>query len=171
MRKLAALITLLCISAASADSATGKKAITIPASIPYAAGAYIQKNIQSECDLPGHQVKLLSEQLQSHGFAVRVSNSAPEQSDDLYLKLEISNASSGGNAFIGHHKGLAVSGHLFRGSQELGNFIAYRHSGGGVFGGFKGSCSVLYRCADAIGADIAEWLDSPSANAKLGNAQ
>ena len=43
-------------------------------------------------------------------------------------------------------------------------------AGGGAFGGFKGTCSILGRCIKAIGADIAKWLANPTMDAMLGNA-
>ncbi len=40
---------------------------------------------------------------------------------------------------------------------------------GGLFAGFKGSCSVLGRTVKAIGKDIAEWLVNPVLDADLGD--
>jgi hypothetical protein len=40
---------------------------------------------------------------------------------------------------------------------------------GGFGAGFKGSCTVLYRCQHAIAEDILEWLKNPTKDARLGD--
>jgi hypothetical protein len=40
-----------------------------------------------------------------------------------------------------------------------------RDSSGGFGGGYKGSCSVLRRCTNALGKDIAAWVKKQPANA------
>ena len=44
-------------------------------------------------------------------------------------------------------------------------------TGGGAFGGYKGTCAILGRCVKAIGKDVGEWLLAPKMNAKLGDAK
>jgi len=38
-----------------------------------------------------------------------------------------------------------------------------------MFAGFKGTCSIMGRCVKALGRDVAEWLQSPSKGAVLGD--
>jgi hypothetical protein len=75
----------------------------------------------------------------------------------------------GGGAFSGP-KWMSVTGVLREDGREVGSFTAKRISGGGVFGGYKGTCSILARCAKAIGKDIAGWLRNPAKKARLGDA-
>ena len=42
-------------------------------------------------------------------------------------------------------------------------------SGGGVFGGYKGTCAIIGRGARAIGRDISTWLGNPTDGAELGD--
>ncbi len=42
--------------------------------------------------------------------------------------------------------------------------------GSGAFGGFKGTCSILGRCIEALGKDIATWLKDPEMDSQLGDA-
>ena len=37
---------------------------------------------------------------------------------------------------------------------------------GGMFGGFKGSCSVLNRTAKVLGTDLAKWIIQEQKNAQ-----
>jgi len=54
--------------------------------------------------------------------------------------------------------------------EVIGSFTGARYSGGGAFGGFKGTCAILGRCIETLGKDIATWLKDPTMNAMLGNA-
>jgi hypothetical protein len=66
---------------------------------------------------------------------------------------------------------MTVKGQLYENGKEADSFRAKRFSTGGMFAGFKGTCSIIGRCTKAIGEDIARWLEVPTANAKLGDAR
>ena len=85
------------------------------------------------------------------------------------LQLEIVDAVSMGNAWTGHQKYTKVSGTLYENGRRVAGFKARRNSMGGMWGGYKGSCSVLGRTVEAIGEDIGEWLEQPKDGASLGD--
>jgi hypothetical protein len=86
------------------------------------------------------------------------------------LELTISQVHApGGGAFSGA-KSMTVKGVLRDNGKEIGSFTATRYSGGGVFGGYKGTCAIVGRCAKAIGKDIAQWLEDPKKGSELGDA-
>ena len=74
------------------------------------------------------------------------------------IDLAIVQAFSGGNAFIGHRKSVTVSATLIVDGEEIDSTIKMRNSGGGFFGGFKGSCDVLAHTVNTLGSDVSEWL-------------
>ena len=69
---------------------------------------------------------------------------------------------------MGHRKGITLTGKLFENDRVIASLSAMRSSGGGAFGGFKGSCAVLNRCAETLAKDIATWLGNPTTGARLG---
>ena len=75
------------------------------------------------------------------------------------FRIQITNVSSAGNAFIGHRKAMAATGELFEDGVSKGKVDFTRNSSGGFGGGFKGSCSVLARCSKTLGNDFAKWLE------------
>ena len=146
-------------------------AVVIGEEVPFSNKDAVDGAIVAECNLPQRQAQLLVEQLKAAGIETSQEKNLTPKAGANVLKLEIATAVSGGNAFTGHSKFVTVTGILFQNGKEAGKFVATRKSGGGAFGGYKGSCAVLGRCAQAIGKDIAGWLKSPVDGAKLGDAR
>jgi hypothetical protein len=86
------------------------------------------------------------------------------------LILEIVSAVGGGGGAWSGPKSVTVKGELREDGKVIGSFTASRFSGGGAWGGFKGTCSIFGRCIKVLGEDIAAWLKKPTMNAALGNA-
>lgn len=142
--------------------------VRVQASVPYAQDAIIAGNIKRECAVDAQLPEALKRFAATSGTTVELVpalDAGPGQS----LKMEILDAESAGNAWIGHRKSVTVKGWLLRDGRQVGSFIARRNSSGGVGAGFKGSCSVLERTVNAIGKDIAGWLENPVEAAQLGD--
>lgn len=163
-RFAAAVAALAVAGAAQADS------ITLPRSVPYAADSHIASNIKAECDLPNKLAAYLAEYAQEKRLETRIADEVSASDPGKVLVMEIEEAVSRGNAFIGHQKFTRARGTLYQDGQEIGNFIAQRYSMGGAFAGYKGSCSVLGRTVKAMGSDVAQWLTAPTKDAQLGDS-
>ncbi len=149
-------------------SAIGAETITVSDEIPFAEDAVIKGAIKKDCALPTKFPPFIESFGKEFGVDVKVSSSA-SKSDPAYLHVEITDAVSRGNAFIGHTKFTEATGTLYRNGEEVASFVGQRYSGGGAFGGYKGSCSVLGRTVKALGKDIALWLQNPEDGAQLGD--
>ncbi len=143
------------------------KTIYISSVAPYAAKSRIADNIKIECTLNKQLMDFIQEFALNEGLDVKIKNKP--SSKDIILKVEITDAVSRGGAFRGHRKFVVISGNLVQGDKSYGSFKAARMSGGGVFGGYKGSCSVLGRTVKALGKDVSKWLYSPDHGARLGD--
>lgn len=158
--KIAALLLacLACSHAAAQD-------LQVRRPVPYAQDNDISDAIKSECKIG----EVLADAVKQHAPGP-VQFSAAEPGDrGRVLQLEITDAVSMGNAFIGHQKFTKVKGTLFQDGVKVASFRARRNSMGGAFAGFKGSCTVLDRTVRVIGEDIGTWLKSPVDGAALGN--
>lgn len=144
--------------------------VTIHKVVPYKKGAAIAPNIKQECKLNTK----LSEFIYSYGsennIAVKRVPKITKRTKGQYLIVEITGAVSSGNAFIGHRKFTKIQGKLYKSGKKVAGFTAARFSGGGFFGGFKGSCSVLGRTVKTLGKDVAGWLKSPVDGVHLGDS-
>lgn len=159
---LLAVCAALLVSAAAVPADQGS--VKVLRSIPFAADAASQK-IQDECKLQNKVPQFLD------AYSERVELvDGPLGKSGRVLELKITEVHApGGGAFSGA-KYMTVEGVLRDDGREVGSFTASRYSGGGVFGGYKGTCSIIGRCAKAIGKDIAGWLENPQKDSKLGNA-
>ncbi|OSI17388.1 hypothetical protein [Neisseria dumasiana] len=148
---------LLCLLMGSAAAFASAADIHIAETVPYEDESRIDNRITSECTEIGSRLSQAVEKYarENQITVIRDGNTDPEVS---YAKLHITSAMSAGNAFIGHAKGMSVYGELYRNGQPVHKTTFNRNSMGGMFGGFKGSCTVLYRTANALGKDIAAWL-------------
>lgn len=150
-------------------SGSTAQTIKIQQSIPYQKGAPIAANIKTECPLNTQ----LSEHTQTYGKEynlniVRVSQLDKNAAGKVLL-VEINDAVSAGNAFIGHQKFVRISGTLYENGKKISSYSARRVSGGGFWGAYKGSCTVLNRTVKALGKDTTLWLSNPVDGSHLGD--
>lgn len=138
--------------------------------VPYSENAEIAENIRRECVRIQEQLaQFTHEYAASNGITVTLVDDVSSSDPGRVLLVEIDDAVSMGNAFTGHRKFTRISGELYQDGERVAGFKGRRNSGGGAFGGYKGSCSVLGRTVKVLGRDIANWLDNPSDGARLGD--
>ena len=143
--------------------------VVMKAKIPFKEGAYIKNAIRTECTLGSQLATYTKKYAGKNKVNVVLNSSATKKDSHYYLDLTISNAISEGNAFIGHNKSTQVQGTLYKDGTKLASFNGQRTSRGGFGGGYRSSCSILGRTADALGKDIALWLKAPTPNAFFGD--
>ncbi len=145
------------------------KTIYIRPLVNYAPRSNVRRNIKEECTLPKALSDNIVKNSLNNGLDVRIKRRI--RRNEFQLKVQIEEAVSAGNAFVGHNKFVVISGAITKGKRVYYTFDAARLSGGGYFGAYRSSCSVLGRIAKALGKDVAIWLKNPYDNAKLGDTQ
>lgn len=158
--KRIALFAVLAICAAPALAE-----IRLQKPVPYAEDNDIQGNVKKECPLGDQLADYIKEY---SAEPVTFTSGAPDTSSGRVLQLEIVDAVSMGNAFMGHQKRTKIKGALYENGQKVAAFKGIRNSMGGAFAGYKGSCSVLGRTIRVLGQDVANWLKAPVDGATIG---
>lgn len=158
IRSILAVAVLLACGNAAAEN------VQLRTPVPYAEDNDISDNIKTECAIGEQLARFVKDYSK-----VPVELTPSEPAGGRVLQLEIVDAVSMGNAFLGHQKFTKVRGTLLQDGTKVASFKARRNSMGGAFGGFKGSCSVLGRTVEAMGEDIATWLTDPRDGATLGD--
>lgn len=164
-RSAAVTLAAALVVAATAFPASAGGKITIPPTATIDPNASVNAKVRDECVPDARVIELLKEQLKAAGYEVDVAKQA---SGGKSLQLSIMNVTGvGGGAWSGP-KSMTVSGKLLQDGKVIGSFNGRRTSGGGAFGGYKGTCSILGRCAKALAKDITVWLENPTMDARLG---
>lgn len=168
MLKLILSITLLtlisgCSSTPKLGKATGSgEKVTGPIKImktfAYAAPKTIPKKITKDCTRIGMQMSNFTKSFgKEQGVTFTQVDKVAASSKGNTMVVEILNAHSSGNAFIGHNKSMTISGTLYKNGKMVDEVEFTRSSGGGMGAAFKGSCSVLGRVSKRLGKDLAIW--------------
>jgi hypothetical protein len=144
--------------------------IAMARTTPWAEDADVSRKVRDECTKLQEQLPAYTREFAAEfGIDVDLVDQVASDAPGRALHVEIEEAVSMGNAFIGHRKYSQVRGALYEDGAPVASFKAMRASMGGAFAGYKGSCSVLGRTIKALGKDIATWLKDPEDGAELGD--
>lgn len=145
--------------------------ITIAKQAPFAQQLSVPDAVRAECNLPIRVSEFVKENAGKTYDKVALADNVSASTPGQALSMKITGLTgTGGGAWSGA-KHVTVEGTLWENGKVKGTFTATRYSGGGAFGGYKGTCAILGRCVQAIGKDVGGWLLSPSMNARLGDAK
>ena len=99
----------------SFEAYAGDKNITVSTQASYYDEKIIPSNIKSECSGLGSQFsEATKNNLESDGWNVSLGNEVGASATGTTIKLQIANALSAGNAFIGHKKSVSVIAELYK---------------------------------------------------------
>ncbi len=158
-------VLLLSLGLASALSAHAAEKLYVQNPAAYDRNAHITEKVKKECSVENRLSLLIQEQAKGKFNVVSAKNPG---TDGKALTLTILDVHGvGGGAWSGP-KSITLQGTLKDRGRVIGTFTARRTSGGGVFGAYKSTCSILGRDAEALAKDIVTWLEKPTMNAGLG---
>ncbi|MGK0258780.1 MAG: hypothetical protein ACI96M_002213 [Candidatus Azotimanducaceae bacterium] len=140
--------------------ATHADTLTVNSNPSYLDERIIPTNIVRECIELGPQLASFTKQyMEKKGQTVVLDGASEPAEQGRSLILTLTNATSIGNAFMGHRKSVTIEAILYEDGVEIDHYRGSRDSGGGFGAGFKGSCSVLGRCVKTLGKDVANWYN------------
>ncbi len=123
----------------------------------------LDESIIKNCAGTTHLPKYLAENSSGH---IVLESPSTSRASNRQLKLTLNNSRiAPGGAYSGA-KWMEFSGELMDQGRMTGSFTAHRWT-------IKGwtNCGAFERLSEWIGGDILDWLNEPTMNAKLGNAQ
>lgn len=157
----AVLLSLFCVGFLATSASAG--GVSAPRSIPFASGSNATDAVKRECKL---ETKIPAYLVQYDSSVTLVDNVKSAKGRALHLEIADVHAPGGGG--MTGLKRVVVTGKLYENGKLIGSFRDQRTSTGGYWGGYKGTCGILQRCAKAIGKDIANWLKNPTKDASIG---
>ena len=144
------------------------ESVVIDDKVSFAEGADIKSAVKNECNLENKFADFLEQYISDAGITVVKSSSDDAKSINKRLHLEIDRVlGAGGGGWTGGKMVHAV-GKLTENGKTIGTFSVQRSSSGGMFGAFKGTCSLLGRDVKSMARDVSEWIIAPTKDARLG---
>lgn len=137
--------------------------------IPFSEDANVRDAVREECEIQTQVPKFLKRFGPEYGIKVELVDSLDNAKTDQTIEMEITRVHAPGGGGWSGAKSMTVKAKVFEDGSLIGDATAQRHSTGGMFAGYKGTCSIVGRCAEAIGQDLARWLQDPSSDARLGD--
>lgn len=153
----------------NANIASPSGSIDVATLIPYSKDNTVAENIKNECKLNAKLSQFIESFSEKNGVQINRSDAVDHKIAQNALLVEITDAVSERTAFLGHKKSTSISGKLYKNGEFISSFEGRRVTGGGAFGGYKGSCAVLNRTVKALGKDVARWLKNPVNKARIGD--
>jgi len=152
-----ALALALGVGLAQHSQAQEKILVQVPAVLD--AGSGVGDAIKRDCALESlmgsHAFESVSKKFPG---SARVEKADGEQGKVLRLTIT-SVVGAGGGAWSGP-KTMTVRADLLESGKVIASTVKSRSSGGGAFGGMKGTCQIFERVMKTLGADVAAWLPS-----------
>lgn len=138
--------------------------------ISFSDDANVRDAVREECEIQTQVPRFLKEFGREFGIKVKLVNDLEDVETDRTIEMEITRVHAPGGGGWSGAKSMTVKAKVYEDGSMIGDATATRHSSGGMFAGYKGTCSIVGRCAEAIGQDLARWLQNPSSDARLGDA-
>jgi len=138
---------------------------------PFAKDVAVPEAVKKECDLENKIPDYVRVNAEGSFDKVVLIDSASAGTPGQALAIKITGLMGKGGGGWSGPKQVSIEGTLWNNGKVAGTFLATRFSSGGAFGGYKGTCAILNRCAKELGEDVSKWLTAPSMNARLGDAR
>lgn len=161
MKKLLSVALLACTAQAMASTLSTPVLLESP--IAYAPGASVVEQVKQECKIENMLESHIGPTLgKLNGTGVGTAASAADAKGASVLRVQITYVMGvGGGAWSGP-KSISVKAELLDQGKVTRQTNINRWTTGGMFGGFKGTCSILDRSATAIAKDLGRWVSDPS---------
>jgi len=148
-------LVALCASFSS-DAPAQEKIFITPA--VFGPNVQVVDSVKRECELEEKVDEWVYESVSKKYPGTARARKSGDAGNGKVLKLTITSVIGvGGGAYSGA-KSMTVQAELIEGGKVVASTTKNRSSGGGAFGGMKGTCAIFGRVAKALGADVAAWL-------------
>ena len=154
-------ILLVVAMATWASVATAQDDVKILREISFSSDAIVREAVKQECNIQTD----VPQYIEANSDRVQLVD-GPLGTNGRVLDLTIVAARATGGGYLSGGKWVTLEGVLTENGRKIGNFKAKRFTIG--YFNFR-ACGAARRCSKALGKDIAEWLENPQMDSKLGS--
>jgi hypothetical protein len=154
------LVTLLALTLAA--PAVLADSIKIGSKIPIQEGAEVREAIRKECDLESQLAQYLVEYGKG---SIQISPDKLDKAGGKVFDAKITGVWATGGPWGG--ASIRVDGELRENGKVIGTVASRRNTTRGGYG----ACGKIHVSTKKVAEDLADWMKSPSMDAKLGDAK
>lgn len=143
--------------------------IAVQKNIPFSENSNVRDAVRAECKLQTktpHYVEVFGKR---KGLKIKLVEDLDTTNIDRKLHLTITEAHAPAGGGFSGLKWMIVEGTLTENGRKIADVKVRRNTTGGYFAAYKGTCDIVGRCTEAIGQDLANWLQDPTDGARLGD--
>lgn len=171
-RSVRSLLVLSCLVALPLSAAAGGAGtLNLQKTAPFDKGLNVPDAVRTGCQLDSKVIDFIESSASADFDKIALVEEATPMLAGKTLAVTITGLSVEGMGAWTGPKHLTIAGTLWKDGKVAGTFTAHRVTSGGMWGAYRGTCSLLGRCARALGKDVAAWLKNPTMDAKLGEGQ
>lgn len=162
------LVSSLCFTL---PALAGGGALSLQKTAPFEEGLAVPDAVKNECQLET-KIPDFAQDFAKGGFdKIDMVDSASESTPGKAVKIIITDVAGARGGVWSGPKYVSIKATLWEDGKVVGTLASRRSTSGGMYGGYKGTCSLLGRCAKTLGKDVATWLKKPSMNERIGEAR
>ena len=165
MKRPAPLLAVLTLAGACTLAQAAPVLLETP--VTYAAGAGIVEKVREECRPAEMFAREAAPFFAKQNGGDGTTTAADAPADAARVQVQITHVLGvGGGAWSGP-KSMTIQATLVENGKPVHTTQLTRTTTGGAFGGFKGTCALLERCAKALGKDVAQWAANPKSGGAI----
>lgn len=139
--------------------------VTIAKSVPFAEDSGVTDAVRDDCKFETRLPEYIKKEAKRK-VDVELSAEPLENVEGRVLHLETTKVFGLGGGIYSGTKRATVSGELRENGELVGSITVMRKT---LMGMTPGTCSMFKRLAKKLGEDIAEWLEEPTMDARIGD--
>lgn len=154
------LSTVFAVALATPAFAADRVVLLAP--VTYTQDSSIVQKVKDECRPEEQVARAMSSALNKKYGGGSPISSETEANGAQVMRMQVSHVLGVGGGGWSGPKAITVQVELLENGKVVRKTRANRWSTGGMWGGFKGTCSILDRCAVALAKDLSRWAGDAS---------
>jgi len=162
------LFSALCIAL---PAFAGGGSVSIQKKAPFEEGLDVTEAVKNECQLETKIIEFVEEFAKGDFDKINLVDTVAADTPGKAVKVVITDVAGAKGGLWSGPKFVAIKATLWQDGKVAGTLSSRRSTSGGMYGGYKGTCSLLGRCAKTLGKDVATWLKNPGMDVRVGEAR
>ncbi len=168
---LSVVVILVGLTGFALSAHAGGGTLSLQKTAPFDAGISVTDAVKNECQLETKLVDFTQEFASGEFDKIVLVDNASAATPGKAVKIVITDVAGAKGGLWSGPKFVSIKATMWQDGKVVGTLSASRSTSGGMYGGYKGTCSLLGRCTKTLGKDVAAWMKDPKMDARAGEAR